>query len=94
MPRIWLRRILEVILFCILWVPIVLTGLQNIQEQRGGGHGQPWDSVGAKLSGWGLWLVVMLIWFVVVNAIGQLIVKKLGLLKPEELENAEQSLLN
>lgn len=59
--------------------------MQNIQEQRGDRLGQPWDSVGAKLSGWGLWLVVVFIWFVVVNGIGRLVLKKLGLLPPERV---------
>ena len=59
---IWLRRVLEVILFCALWVPIVLSGIHNVREQIGKGYGPPWDSVWDKLSGGGLWLVGVFIW--------------------------------
>lgn len=78
--RIWLRRVLEVILFCVLWIPIVLSGIHNIQEQIGKGQGELWDSIGAKLSGWGLWLVGAFIWYVLVSGLGRFILKKLGLL--------------
>jgi hypothetical protein len=82
--RVWLRRILEVILFCILWIPIVLSGIDNIREQIGGGQGGQWNSIGAKVSGWLLWLVGVFIWYVVISAIGRFILKKLGLLKSAE----------
>jgi hypothetical protein len=62
-------------------MPIVLSGIHNIQEQFGKGYGEPWDSIGAKLSGWGLWLVGVFIWYVLVSGIGRFILKKLGLLK-------------
>src|SRR5437773_9593989 len=78
--RMWLRRVLEVILFFVLWVPIVLSAIHNIQEQTGRGHDQPWDSIGATLRGWGLWLAGVFIWYVLVSGIGRFILKKLGLI--------------
>ena len=79
-PRIWLRRVLEVILFCALWVPIILTGIHNIREQIGKGGGPPWETVSDKLSGWGLWLAGVFIWYMLVSGIGRFALKKLGLL--------------
>ncbi len=77
----WLRRLLETILFCVLWIPIVLSGIKNVREQFGKGYGEPWDTIGAKLSGWGLWLAGVFIWYVLVSSIGGFILRKLGLLK-------------
>ncbi len=36
--KIWLRRFLEVIFFCVLWIPIILTGIGNIRQQTGYGQ--------------------------------------------------------
>jgi hypothetical protein len=82
--KIWLGRVLEVILFCILWIPIVLSGINNIREQIGKGYGASSDSIGAKLSGWGLWLAGVFIWYMIVSGVGRFILKKLGLLKSED----------
>jgi hypothetical protein len=79
--RVWLRRILEVILFCALWVPIALSGIHNFREQIGKGYGAPSSSVWDKLSGWGLWLAGAFIWYFVVSAIGRFVLTKLGFLK-------------
>jgi hypothetical protein len=79
--RIWLRRVLEAILFCVLWIPIVLSGIENIREQTGKGYGEPWNTIGAKLAGWGFWLVGIFLWYVLVSVIGRFILKKLGFLK-------------
>lgn len=72
------------ILFCVLWIPIVLSGIDNFREQVGKGHGEAWNSVGAKLSGWGLWLGGVVIWYVLVSGVGRFFLKKLGLL-PEKV---------
>ena len=77
--KIWCRRFLEVIFFCVLWIPVVLTGIGNIREQTGHGHGEAWNTIGAKLSGWGLWLVGVVIWYIFISAIGSLILQKLRL---------------
>jgi hypothetical protein len=74
--KIWLQRVIELILFCVLWIPIVLTGISNLRE--------PWNSVGDKVSGWGLWLAGAFIWYVLMSCIGRFILKKLGLFPDEE----------
>ena len=87
--KVWLRRALEVILFCVLWIPIVLTGTANVREQIGKGYGEQWNSVGDKLIGWGGWLAGAFIWYVLVSAIGGFILKKLGLLPDERIARNE-----
>ena len=71
-----IRRALEVVLFLVLWVPIVVTGIRNFQESQG-------SSFAEKSSGWGLWLVGIFIWYVLVGGIGRFVLKKFGLLGSE-----------
>jgi hypothetical protein len=81
--KVWLRRTTEVLLFCILWIPIVLSAVHNIFEHFGKGAAEPWNNVGSKLSGWGLWLAGAFIWYVLISWAGSFILKKFELMSEE-----------
>ncbi len=60
----------QVVLMCVLWIPIAVSGIDNVLEQLGFGHGTRWDSLNASLFGWGMWLVGCFLWYMIIGYIG------------------------
>ena len=64
------KKIAEVALLCVLWIPIVLSGIENLREQLGYGWGTRWDSWSAILVGWGVWLAGCYVWYCIIGFVG------------------------
>lgn len=66
----------EIALLYLLWIPILLTGRQNCTDQFGYGVGPSLNSSQAIMVGWGMWVVGVYLWFVLVRQIGRWLVQK------------------
>ena len=66
-----LRKVGHALLLLILWVPILLSGLDNLREQFGYGVGNRWGSWSSILFGWGMWLIGCVVWYWIIGFIGR-----------------------
>jgi hypothetical protein len=57
-----IRLVNHIGMLLLMGVPIVLSGRDNLVEQFDHGTGQVRDSWSDVLSGWGLWLIGILLW--------------------------------
>src|SRR6185295_3195187 len=74
----WFRVINRLVMWFLIAAPVLLSGIGNLREQLGYGTGQPWNSLSDVVSGWGIWLVGVLIWVSVVRGISQWLDRKLA----------------
>ena len=74
----WLRLANKLGMWLLIVIPILWSGISNLREQFGYGAGRPWDSWSAVLTGWGGWLIGIVIWIVIVRGVTGWIDRKLG----------------
>jgi hypothetical protein len=73
-----IRLINRIGMWVLIALPVLWSGRDNLREQFGYGQGQPWDTWGAIASGWGFWLVGIVIWIAIVRGVCGWIDRKLA----------------